>query len=66
MVGEYLEGGGGADKNKQMAVAGPAEEYEDTEEDWEYAGLEAIDEACLSLYPDQLNPLQTSAVVKFW
>ncbi|XP_045213854.2 suppressor of fused homolog [Mercenaria mercenaria] len=36
------------------------------QEDWEYAGLEAIDKACLDIYPDQPNPLQATAVVKFW
>ncbi|XP_060573441.1 suppressor of fused homolog [Ruditapes philippinarum] len=38
----------------------------ETQEDWEYAGLEAIDKACLEIYPDQINPLQATAVVKFW
>lgn len=36
------------------------------EDDWEYAGLEAIDRACMEVYPDQPNPLQATAVVKFW
>ncbi|KAK7113523.1 suppressor of fused homolog [Littorina saxatilis] len=29
-------------------------------------GIEAIDRACLLLYPDQPNPVQAEAVVKFW
>ena len=29
-------------------------------------GIEAIDRACLLLYPDQPNPIQAEAVVKFW
>lgn len=35
-------------------------------DDWDYAGLEAIDRACLEVYPDQPNPLQATALVKFW
>ena len=29
-------------------------------------GIEAIDRACLLLYPDQKFPVKTEAVVKFW
>ena len=35
-------------------------------DDWEYAGLEVIDRACLEIYPDQPNPLQATAAIKFW
>ena len=35
-------------------------------EDWNYAGLEVIDRACLEIYPDQPNPLQAAAVIKMW
>ena len=30
------------------------------------AGLEALTKACASLYPDQTNPLQVTALVKYW
>lgn len=30
------------------------------------AGLEAVYASCRALYPDQPNPLQVTAVVKFW
>lgn len=42
------------------------ESSDEESEEWEYAGLEAIDKACLEIYPDQPNPLQATAVVKFW
>ena len=29
-------------------------------------GLQAIYNACRRLYPDQPNPLQVTAVVKYW
>lgn len=29
-------------------------------------GLKALYMACRNIYPDQPNPLQVSAVVKFW
>lgn len=29
-------------------------------------GIEAVDRACLALYPEQPNPIQAEAVVKFW
>ena len=29
-------------------------------------GLQAIYNACRRLYPDQLNPLQVTALVKYW
>lgn len=29
-------------------------------------GLQAINCACSSLYPDQPNPLQVTALVKYW
>ena len=35
-------------------------------DDWEYAGLEVIDRACIEVYPDQPNPLQATAAIKFW
>lgn len=30
------------------------------------AGLETLYEKCRSVYPDQPNPLQVTAVVKYW
>ena len=39
---------------------------EDEPDEWEYSGLEAIDRACLEIYPDQPNPLQATAVIKMW
>lgn len=30
------------------------------------AGLEALTKACSSIYPDQTNPLQVTALVKYW
>ena len=30
------------------------------------AGLEALFSACRQIYPDQPNPLQVTALVKFW
>lgn len=30
------------------------------------AGLQAIINQCLKIYPDQPNPLQVTTVVKFW
>ena len=29
-------------------------------------GIDAIDQACLQIYPDQENPIQAEAVVKYW
>jgi len=29
-------------------------------------GLDAVNAACRQLYPQQRNPLQVTAVVKFW
>lgn len=29
-------------------------------------GLEALYLACRRIYPDQLNPLQVAALVKYW
>ena len=53
---------------KQMANVEEEEKIENSDEpdDWEYAGLEIIDNACLELYPDQPNPLQAAKAVKFW
>ena len=30
------------------------------------AGLHAVYELCKKLYPDQLNPLQVTALLKYW
>ena len=30
------------------------------------AGLEALYAACRKVYPDQVNPLQVTALVKYW
>ena len=58
-----------------MATGGPENEIDEPQEenaesnghaDWNYAGLEAIDRACLEIYPDQPNPLQATALVKMW
>ena len=49
----------------QEGVSAENTELEESE-DWEYAGLEAVEKACLEIYPDQPNPLQASAVVKYW
>ena len=29
-------------------------------------GLQALHERCASVYPDQTNPLQVTAVIKYW
>ena len=54
--------------NKQMANVETEEKVENSPEpdDWEYAGLEVIDRACIEVYPDQPNPLQATAAIKFW
>lgn len=43
-------------------------ENPDTNDYWEchQGGKEAIEKACSDLYPDQPNPLITSACIKFW
>lgn len=67
MTGKKINESKGKDMASEESQDIPAD-LSDTEEqeDWEYAGLEAIDKACLEIYPDQINPLQATAVVKFW
>ena len=57
--------------DQRMAVAEAkseevSNEFEEQEEDWDYAGLEAMNTACYNLYPEQPNPRQNSALIKFW
>ena len=35
-------------------------------EEWDFAGLEAINRACHEAYPDQPKRIQRSAVTKYW
>lgn len=39
---------------------------EDENEEWECAGLEAINRACDEAYPDGRKQFQKSAVTKYW
>ncbi len=56
---------------KAMSVASGGgikqnERYKGNPEALKPEGLEAINSACLKLYPDQPNPLQVTALVKYW
>ncbi|KAL5018971.1 hypothetical protein ScPMuIL_004693 [Solemya velum] len=54
--------------NPQSSTSERLSENPDTNDYWEchQGGKEAIEKACSELYPDQPNPLITSACVKFW
>lgn len=51
-------------------IGDPSQELSDDSDDEldevDHLGLEAINKACMILYPDQLNPFQMVAVNKIW
>ncbi|ESP03932.1 hypothetical protein LOTGIDRAFT_110283 [Lottia gigantea] len=57
-----------AENNSDSTENLQAFEY-DSDDDadiFDHFGIDAIDRACRIIYPDQPNPLQASAMIKFW
>lgn len=53
------------DLEEDSSSEGSADGYDELN-DLDCFGIEAIDRACMLLYPDQPNPIQAEAVMKYW